>query len=291
MSQQAGKDGYRKKSSPSFLYSIISITLVLFLLGVLGTVLLFSKKISKYFRENIEVTIILKDNLNQADVYAFQKTLDRKTFVKSTVYLSKEDAAGIMKQQFGEDLSVLGYNPLYASINFFLNEDYANEDSLKLIEDELVANNMVQEIYYMKALINLVNKNIQKINLVLVAIALLIFFISLTLIDSTIKLLMYSQRFLIRSMQLVGATRWFIIKPYILRSIFNGIVSGLLAVIALIGLLYFTQNKIPNLIEPTDLIPFSIVFATVVLTGVLISLVSSYFAVRKYLSLKLDDLY
>lgn len=289
--QQAGKIPNKKRSSPSFFYSIISITLVLFLLGVLGSVLLFSQKISRYFRENIEITIILKENVNQADIFAFQKNLDRKPFVKSTQYFSKEDAAATMKQQFGEDLSVLGYNPLYASINMYLKADYANEDSLKLIEKSITSNVVVQEIYYMKALINLVNKNIQKISLVLGGIALLIFIISLTLIDSTIKLLMYSQRFLIRSMQLVGATRWFIIKPYVFRSVFNGTVSGLLAVIALIGLLYYVQNKIHNLIEPADLMPFTIIFAIVIITGILISLSSSYMAVRKYLSMKLDDLY
>lgn len=289
--QQAGKASYKKRSSPSFFYSILSITMVLFLLGVLGTVLLFSQKISKYFRENIEITIILKDNVNQADVFAFQKNLDRKPFVKKTEYLSKEDAATTMKEQFGEDLSVLGYNPLYASVNMYLKADYANEDSLKLIEKSMMESKLVQEVYYMKALINLVNKNIRKISLILGGIALLIFVISLTLIDSTIKLLMYSQRFLVRSMQLVGATQWFIIKPYVFRSIFNGAISGLLAVIALIGLLYYTQNKIPNLIEPSDLIPFTIIFAAVILIGIFISLSSSYFAVRKYLGMKLDDLY
>jgi cell division transport system permease protein len=196
-----------------------------------------------------------------------------------------------MKEQFGEDLSVLGYNPLYASVNMYLKADYANEDSLKLIEKSMMESKLVQEVYYMKALINLVNKNIRKISLILGGIALLIFVISLTLIDSTIILLMYSQRFLVRSMQLVGATQWFIIKPYVFRSIFNGAISGLLAVIALIGLLYYTQNKIPNLIEPSDLIPFTIIFAAVILIGIFISLSSSYFAVRKYLGMKLDDLY
>jgi cell division transport system permease protein len=291
MSEQAGKSGFKKKSSPSFFYSVISITLVLFLLGILGTIMLFSHKISKYFRENIEITIILKDGLNQPDVFAFQKTLDRKPFVKSTEYLSKDDAAGIMKKQFGEDLEVLGYNPLYASINMYLKAEYATEDSLKTIEKELLNNKMVQEVYYMRALINLVNKNIRKISLTLGGLALLVFFISLTLIDSTIKLLMYSQRFLIRSMQLVGATRWFIIKPYILRSIANGAASGLVAVIAIIGLLYYVQSRVPNLIEPEDLPYFIGIFIGVVLTGIMISLVSTYFAVGKYLRLKLDDLY
>jgi len=291
MSEQAGKSGFKKKSSPSFFYSVISITLVLFLLGILGTIMLFSHKISKYFRENIEITIILKDGLNQPDVFAFQKALERKPFVKSTTYLSKDDAADIMKKQFGEDLAVLGYNPLYASINMYLKADYATEDSMKIIEQELLDNKMVQEVYYMRALINLVNKNIRKISIILGVLALLVFLISLTLIDSTIKLLMYSQRFLIRSMQLVGATRWFIIKPYILRSIANGAVSGLMAVIAIIGLLYYTQSRIPNLIEPADLPYFIGIFLAVIITGILISLSSTFFAVGKYLRMKLDDLY
>jgi cell division transport system permease protein len=243
------------------------------------------------FRENIEITIILKDGLNQPDVFSFQKSLERRPFVKSTQYFSKDDAAEVMKNQFGEDLAVLGYNPLYASINMYLNADYATEDSLNAIEKELLDNKMVQEVYYMRALISLVNKNIQKISFLLGGLALLVFVISLTLIDSTIKLLMYSQRFLIRSMQLVGATRWFIIKPYLFRAIFNGTASGLMAIIVLIGLLYYVQKRIPNLIETADLPYFIGIFMAVVLSGILISFFSTFFAVRKYLKLKLDDLY
>jgi cell division transport system permease protein len=291
MSLQAGTSGYRKKSAPSFFYSIISITLVLFLLGILGTILLFSHKISKYFRENIEITIILKDGVNQPDVFAFQKNLDRKPYVKSTRYISKEEAAAIMKKQFGEDLNVLGYNPLYASINMYLKAEYANEDSLKKIEAELLEKKIVQEIYYMRALISLVNKNIRKVSFILGGLAILIFMISLTLIDSTIKLTMYSQRFLIRSMQLVGATRWFIIKPYLLQGISNGATSGLVALLALIGLLYYIQYKANNLILKEDLPYFIVIFVSVLLIGILISLISTYFAVNKYLRMKLDDLY
>jgi cell division transport system permease protein len=291
MSLQAGTSGYRKKSAPSFFYSIISITLVLFLLGILGTILLFSHKISKYFRENIEITIILKDGVNQPDVFAFQKNLDRKPYVKSTRYISKEEAAAIMKKQFGEDLNVLGYNPLYASINMYLKAEYANEDSLKKIEAELLEKKIVQEIYYMRALISLVNKNIRKVSFILGGLAIMIFMISLTLIDSTIKLTMYSQRFLIRSMQLVGATRWFIIKPYLLQGISNGATSGLVALLALIGLLYYIQYKANNLILKEDLPYFIVIFVSVLLIGILISLISTYFAVNKYLRMKLDDLY
>lgn len=291
MSSQAGMSGYRKKSAPSFFYSIISITLVLLLLGILGSILLFSHKISRYFRENIEITLILKDNAHQTDIYAFQKSLERKPYVKSTKYISKEEAAEIMEKQFGEDLQVLGYNPLYASINMFLKADYANEDSLRIIEAELLQNKLVEEVYYMRALITLVNKNIRNITFLLGGLALLIFMISLTLIDSTIRLLMYSQRFLIRSMQLVGATRWFIIKPYLWQGMINGTISGLMAIIALIAILYYLQYRLNQIIEPSDLMYFLLMFLGILLTGILITAISTFFAVNKYLRMKLDDLY
>lgn len=291
MSLQAGKAGYRKKSSPSFFYSVISITLVLFLMGLIGTLLFFSNKISKYFKENIEITLILKDDISKADVYAFQKVLDLKPYTKTTYYFSKEDAAAIMKQQYGEDMSVLGYNPLFASVNIYLQADYANADSLKIIEEEIMSMGKVQEIYYMRALITIVNQNLKKIGLILGGFALLIFFISVTLIDNTIKLMMYSQRFLIRSMQLVGATRWFIIRPYLLKSILNGLISGLVAVILLVGLMYYLQLKISGLIVAEDLTDFLIIFIAVLLFGLIISASSAFFAIQKYLKIKLDDLY
>lgn len=291
MSFQTDTAGYRKKSSPSFVYSVVSITLVLFLLGILGTLLFFSNKISKYFKENIEITLILKDDLSKSDVYAFQKILDRKSYAKTTRFFSKEDAAAIMKHQYGEDLSVLGYNPLFASINMYLKADYANADSLKIIESEIMATGKVQEIYYMRALINIVNQNLKKIGLFLIGFALLIFLISITLIDNTIKLMMYSQRFLIRSMQLVGATRWFIIRPYLLKSLANGFISGTMAILFLLGLLYYLQLKISGLIVTEDLLAFVIIFSSVLLFGLLISVCSAYFAINKYLKIKLDDLY
>ncbi|GIV33088.1 MAG: cell division protein FtsX [Chitinophagales bacterium] len=291
MTEQTGK-APRKRSKPSYLYSIISMSLVLFMLGILGMVLLFSQKVSAYLRESIEISLILKDDLSDADIFQFQKKLEKKPYIKSTRYISKEEAARILQEDFGEDLKILGYNPLYASINFHLRAEYANTDSLQAIEAELLTMPQVQEVYYFKAIVDLINQNIRKITLVLTAISFILIGIAITLIDNTIRLAMYSNRFLIKSMQLVGATRWFIIRPFMWRGILNGLISGLLAVIALTGLLYYAQTHLPTLIVSSDdLFNFGIVFTSIILIGIFISWLSTYLSVSKYLRLKLDDLY
>lgn len=290
MSQQVGKA--TKRSKPSYLYAIVSVTMVLFMLGILGVLLIYSQNISNYFRENIEVSIILKDNVNEVDVLQFQKKLELEPYIKSSTFISKDEAARIMQEDLGEDLDLLDYNPLYASVNIYLKADYANKDSLANIEEELLQNPIVEEVYYFRAIVDLVNRNVKVVSMVLGVIAALLFIIALTLIDNTIKLLMYSNRFIIRSMQLVGATRWFIIKPFLMRGVFNGLVSGLVAVIALVGLMYYAQIKLPALQVVSDnLIGFSIIFAGVIVTGILISWLSTWRAVAKYLNMKLDDLY
>lgn len=291
MLEQAGK-APRKRSKPSYIYSIISITMVLFMLGILGHVLLFSQKLSEYFRESIEISLILKEGLSDADIFQFQKKLEKKPYIKSTRYISKDEAAKILTDDFGEDLAILGYNPLYASINFNLKSSYANTDSLTSIEAELKEYPQVGEIYYFKTIVELINQNIRKVTLLLIAISVILVLIAITLIDNTIRLAMYSNRFLIKSMQLVGATRWFIIKPFMARSILHGFISGVLAVIALVGLLYYAQTQLPTLIISSgDLINFGEVFVSIIVLGVLITWFSTYISVSKYLRLKLDDLY
>lgn len=291
MSYQVGKVS-AKRTKPSYAYAVVSVTLVLFMLGILGVLLVYSQNISNYFRENIEVSIILKDSANEVDVLQFQKKLEMEPYVKNARFISKDEAARIMTEDFGEDLDLLDYNPLYASVNIFLKADYANEDSLATIEENLLANPMVDEVYYFRAIVGLVNKNVRVVSIVLGVVAILLFVIALTLIDNTIKLLMYSNRFLVRSMQLVGATRWFIIKPFVMRGIFNGLVSGLVAVIGLVGLMYYAQLKLPALKVVSDnMLGFSLIFAGIIVTGVLISWLSTYRAVSKYLRMKLDDLY
>lgn len=291
MLEQVGK-GPRKRSKPSYIYSIISITMVLFMLGILGHVLMFSQKLSEYFRESIEISIILKEGLSDADIFQFQKKLEKKSYIKSTKYISKDDAAKILADDFGEDLEILGYNPLYASINFHLKSSYANSDSLTAIETELMEYPQVESVYYFKAIVDLINQNIRKVTLILLGVSVMLVLIAITLIDNTIRLAMYSNRFLIKSMQLVGATRWFIIRPFMARSIFNGFVSGVLAVIGLVGLLYYAQTQLPTLIVSSDdLFNFGIVFAAIIILGVFITWFSTYLSVSKYLRLKLDDLY
>lgn len=291
MAQQIGK-APRRRSKPSYIYSIISISMVLFMLGILGHVLLFSKKLSEYFRENIEVSLILKEDISEPDIFQFQKKLERKPYIKSTKYVSKEEAARILQEDFGEDLDILGYNPLYASINFYLKAQYANADSLARIEASLLKQPQVQEVYYFRAIVDLINKNIRNLTLILIAISVVLIIIAITLIDNTVKLAMYSNRFLIKSMQLVGATRWFIIKPFMARSILNGFASGLLAVTALVGLLYYAQLHVSTLIVSSDdLINFALIFIAIMTIGIFITWLSTYRSVSKYLGLKLDDLY
>ena len=292
MAEQVGK-APRKRSTPSYIYSIISITLVLFMLGILGHVVLFSQKVSEYFRESIEISIILKDGLSDADIFQFQKKLEKRPYIKTTEYISKEKAAQILHDDFGEDLEVLGgSNPLYASINFHMKSGYANSDSLAAIEVELEELPQVQEIYYFKAIVDLINQNIRKVTIVLIAISVMLVLIAITLIDNTIRLAMYSNRFLIKSMQLVGATRWFIIKPFMGRSLLNGFISGVLAVTLLVASLYYAQMQIPTLIVSTDdLFNFALVFVSIILAGIFIAWFSTYRSVSKYLGLKLDDLY
>lgn len=290
MAKQAGRNT-SKKSGQSYIYSIISITLVLTMFGILSSVLLFSNKISNYIKENVEISLILKDNLNEVDVLQFQKKLDLQPYILKSDYVSKQDAAQILQDEFGEDLEILGYNPLYSSINIHLKAAYANPDSMINIENSLQNHIEVQEVHYFRGLIDILSKNIRNISIVLSSILLILLFITITLIDNTIKLSMYSNRFLIKSMQLVGATRWFIIRPFILRGFLNGILSGLLGVCILLGLAYYAQNYVSLLFKQQDILEFSILFAGLIIAGALISGLSTFFAVHKYLRMKLDDLY
>lgn len=266
--------------------------MVLFTLGMLGLIVLYSQKLSDYFKENIEFSIILKDDLKEADIYQFQKKLEIERYIKTSEYVSKDSAAVRLTREYKEDfVKLLEYNPLYASLNINLRSVYAHPDSLKWIEKEISSNPQVKEIFYEKSLVAMINKNVKKIGIIIIAISLLLFFIAITLIDNTIKLAIYSKRFLIKSMQLVGATRSFVTKPFILKSIFNGFMSSLIAVSALAGLLYYAQSEITELSLIQDYTKFGLLFFLILLIGIFISWFSTYRAVRKYLKMKLDELY
>lgn len=281
-----------KKVRANYFYSIISISLVLFMLGLLGMIILHARQLSDYFRENIQVSVILRDKAREADILLLLNQLNAEPFIKSSKYVTKEEAAEIFMKEYDEDFrEFLGFNPLYASIDIFLKAAYANEDSIRVIETAVLKNPVVKEIYYHKGLIAAINRNARKIGIALLAASILLLFVAITAIDSTIRLAMYSNRFLIKSMQLVGATQWFITRPFITKGIINGFISGILAIFTLAGSLYYLEKNIPGLSELRNVEKLAFLLASILLLGILISLYSTQRSVRKYLRMKLENLY
>jgi cell division transport system permease protein len=276
----------------SFITTVISISLVLFMLGLLGIVILYARKISEYVKENMGFTIIMNDNTRVLDVINLQKYLSRKKYVKRTEFISKEKAATDLKTDLGEDfIKFLGYNPLSPSIEVRLRAGYVNPDSLKFIEKVFTRNKNVKEVIYQKPLLHLVNQNVKRVGLIMLVFSSLLLFIAVVLINNTIRLAIYSRRFIIKSMMLIGATQAFIRRPFIIKGILQGIYGAILAILMLIGVIYLGHRQIPELAEFTDYNLLSILFGLIVLLGIIITWISNYLAVRKYLKLKTDFLY
>ena len=291
MSKNEEKYAQRKLQS-SYLSTVISVSLVLFMLGLLGLIVLHTKKLADYVKENIGLTIVLKDSIKEVDISQFQKSLDATNYVKTTEFVTKEQAAISLKEDLGEDfIQFLGYNPLLSSIDVHLKADYANPDSLLWIEREITKNSNVKEIYYQKSLVNLVNENVKKIGLIILIFSSLLLVVSIALINNSIRLAIYSKRFIIRTMQLVGATQGFIRRPFVFRGVRHGIYGAVVAILLLIGIIYWAQQEIPELIVLQDVDLFVTLFAFVIFLGILITWICTYLAVRKYLRLKTDDLY
>jgi len=287
------EDKYSKRRlKNSYITTVVSITLVLFMLGMLGLIILHTKKLSDYVKENIGFSIIMKENVKEAGIIQLQKTLDASDYVKSTEYITKEKAAEELTKDLGEDfIDFLGYNPLLPSIDLRLKAEYANIDSLTIIEKDLLVNKNVKEVFYQKSLVHLINKNLKKISIIILGFSILLLIIAIALINNTIRLSVYSKRFLIKSMQLVGATQAFIRRPFILEGILHGIMGAFIAILLLVGILYFSQKEIPELINLQDADLFISIFGFVILLGIIISWISTFFAVKKYLNLKADSLY
>ncbi len=290
MAHQAGKQT-TKRAKPSYAYAIVSVTLTLFMLGLVGSLLLYSESGSRYLKEQIEINLELKESATEVDILQLQKKLDKEPYVKASKYYSKEDAAKMMMDEMGADLDLLGYNPFYAKISLNFKHEYTHPDSLEKLTAELKKNPLVADVDYLSEIANLANVGLKRAGYVLGALGLMVLFISLVLIDNTIRLMMYSNRFLIKSMQLVGATRWFIIKPFIMRGIFNGFISGAAAILALLGFIYWYLTQYSEMTLDIPLLSFAALFLGVMITGLAISTFSTYRAVSKYLTLKLDELY
>ncbi|MFZ4739991.1 MAG: cell division protein FtsX [Bacteroidales bacterium] len=291
MSKQEEKYNKRRLKS-SYITTVVSISLVLFMLGLLGLIVMHAQKISNQVKENIGFSIFMKETAKEADIIRFQKSLDASTFSKSTEYITKEKAAQNVSKNLGEDfVSFLGNNPLTAQIDVRLNANYANNDSLAYIEKQIIKNDIVKEVYYQKSLVEMVNENIRKISLVFLSFSFLLLIIAIALINNTIRLSVYSNRFLIKTMQLVGATQHFIRKPFIFKGIISGIYGALIAIALLSGVLYTAQQNLPDLVNLQEIDLYLIVFGIVILLGILFSWISTFLAVRKYLNIKTDSLY
>ncbi len=285
---------YRRKVNTSYITSVISISLVLFTLGILGFFVINAKSISRYIRENIGFEIIMEQNTREADILHLQKMLDTKPYVKSTEYITKEEAARRLSDALGEDFT--GFfsdedNPLLPSIDVRFNAEWANNDSLAKIQTFVLSNKGVKDVYYQKSLIHIINRNLRRISFILLGLSLLLLIIAVALINNTIRLAIYSRRFIIRSMQLVGATRTFIQKPFIIKGIVQGITSAVIALILLTAIIAGLWNNLPELkpLSSPEMLLFLYLF--VLVTGMFVSGILTYFAVRKYLNLKPDRLY
>ena len=262
------------------------------MLGLLGIIILNTRKLSDNLKENIGIQIILNENAKEADIQHLTKTLDASDYVKSTEFIAKEDAAKRLQEDLGEDfIDFLGYNPLLPSINVHLKAAYANTDSLALIGKTLTGSKLVKELVYQKSLVSMINENVQKISLVILIFSGLLMIIALALINNTIRLSIYSKRFIIKTMQLVGATQSFVRRPFVLKGIKHGIYGAVIAILMLVGVLYFAQKQMPELAELQDEKMLATLFGLVIIMGIFISWISTSLAVRKYLRLKSDDLY
>lgn len=284
---------YQKRRLISSYFSVVlSVFLVLFLLGILGFFVINSKKLSDDFKEEIPMSVYFKDVANDSVLKNFEAQLKAAAYVKTDTFVSKEIAASKHKDIIGEDfMQFLGFNPLQNSFDIHLKADYVEADSIKNIEQEFKENKMISDIVYDKHLVDLVNDNIKKITFWMLIVTGFLALIAVLLINSSMRLSIYSNRFIIKTMQMVGATKSFIRKPFILRSIKLGIIGALLAIIAIIGVLFYIDSNFPNLGILEDKIMIGSVLLGVLVLGILISWFSTFFATQKFLNLRTDDLY
>lgn len=281
-----------RRTGASHFYAIVSTSLVLFLVGIAFLIFLHGNRLIEQFRESLDFTIVLVDESTDEQGLAIANHLESEPWILSAEYISKAEAADRYIAITGDDFrDVIDTNPLYASVNFRVDAPYANSDSLELIKAKIQAMPSVSEFYYEKGLVEVIDKNVKRIAWIVGGISILLLLITIFIIDSTMRLSMYANRFTIRSMQLVGATRWFIVKPFLSRSIVDGLISAILAVGALGLLLNVAIQWMPELYMLQDMKLTLALFILVALLGIIFTFLSTYKAVSKYLRVKLEDLY
>lgn len=282
----------RRRLANAYLSSIISISLVLLLVGVAGMLLVNAKSVSDYFKENMQVTVMMKQTVDDDDALEFKKKLDGRRYIKSSLFVSKEQGRREMADMLGDDfLDVFETSPIPVSIDVTLNADYVSADSLEVVRTEISESPLVDEVVYQKSLVDALNANLSRISLVLGIFIALLLFISFVLINNTVRLNVFSRRFTIHTMKLVGATKSFIRAPFLVQSAFQGIFAAIIAIMVLVGMLFFVKSEFEQLFEVFRLELLLLVMGIVLVSGVAICMISTYFVVGKLVSLKKDELY
>jgi len=282
----------RKAIRSSYLSSIVSISLVLFLIGILGVLVLNAKRLSDYFKENFQVTIVLKENASDEDIKTLLNSVSSNGFVKTATLVTKDEAAKKLSEELGEDfVSFLGKNPLSNTIDVTFKAAFADNSTIEKFVNTYNNHKSVSEIRYEQSLMDTINKNLRRISLIILGFGALLFFIMGVLINHTIRLSLYARRMLIKSMQLVGATRGFIRRPFMKKGLLSGFYGAFIANLFLIGMLYFAQKQIPELFGIQDIRLVATLMALVFAAGILISGMSTLFAVNKYLTKRTDELF
>lgn len=270
--------------------TVCSIALVLFLIGIQTLILAYTNKISNYVKENIGFTVIIKDQTREQDILDLQALIDRSACVKSTRYISAKEAAHELQADLGHDfIDFLGYNPLLSSIEVHLKADYMQTDSVAQFEENITRYHIVKEMFYQRDLVSIVNDNVKRISLWLMGFEILTLLIAVLLINNTMRLLIYSKRFTINTMQLVGATSKFIRKPFLIKSLVHGLIGPSLAVLLLSLGLVFLHGKVPEVVAKDDIFMIIGVFVLLFALGLLITLTSAYFSVNKYIKMRNSD--
>jgi len=282
----------RRRARTSAVSTVIGISLVLFMLGILSILILNAQKLSTYVKESIRVEIFLDADLSEGEITRLKKEIDAEAYSRSTEYISKEESAKQLQEDLGEEfMDFLDYNPLPGLIDLKLNVEYTHPDSIATIAGKIEAREGVNEVVYSPNLIRQIENNINKIGIALLAFSALLLLIAIALINNTIRLTIYSKRFVIRSMQLVGATGGFIQRPFIWNGILQGLYASFIAILLILGILFAVRHEVPEFFEFNDLIMFVKLFSLVALLGMVISGISTLFAVRRYLRMDASKIY
>lgn len=282
----------RRRLANAYLSSIISISLVLLLVGMASMLLVNAKSLSDYFKENMQVSVMMKQHVSDDAALAYKAMLDKERFIRSSVFVSKEQGQREMADMLGEDfLDVFETSPIPVSIDVTLTAEYVSADSLEVVKEVIEKSSLVDEVVYQRSLVDALNANLSRISLILAVFIALLLFISFVLINNTVRLNVFARRFTIHTMKLVGATKAFIRAPFLVQSAFQGIFAAIVSIIALVIMLFFVKSEFEQLFEVFRLELLLVVAGIVMASGLVICVVSTYFVVGKLVSLKKDELY